>query len=52
LSRDNQQLLIMMYYDGLNADQIARQLGVTAAAVRVRKHRALQRLSAELIASS
>jgi RNA polymerase sigma-70 factor (ECF subfamily) len=52
LSRDNQQLLVMMYYDGLNADEIARRLGVTAAAVRVRKHRALQRLSAELIASS
>lgn len=48
LSRENQLLLIMMYYDGLDTDEIAKRLGLSAAAVRVRKHRALQRLSAEL----
>ncbi len=48
LSGENRLLLAMIYYDGLGIDEIARRLGLNAAAVRVRKHRALQRLSAEL----
>ena len=48
LSSENRQLLGMIYYDGLDTDEIARCLGLNAAAVRVRKHRALQHLAAEL----
>jgi DNA-directed RNA polymerase specialized sigma24 family protein len=38
----------MIYYGDLSSDDIALTLGVTTAAVRVRKHRALQRLAAKL----
>lgn len=48
LSVEDRGLLGMIYYDELDTDEIARRLGLNAAAVRVRKHRALQRLSAEL----
>ena len=48
LATDDQRLLGMIYYDALDTDEIAGRLGLTAAAVRVRKHRALQRLAAEL----
>ena len=51
LSRENQLLLVMMYYEGLDTDQIAKRLRLSAAAVRVRKHRALKRLSVELAGS-
>jgi RNA polymerase sigma factor (sigma-70 family) len=48
LSAEDKRLLTMIYYADLGSDDIALTLGVTTAAVRVRKHRALQRLAAEL----
>lgn len=48
MDRDDQRLLAMMYYDGLGTDEVASRLGISAAAVRVRKHRVLRRLAAEL----
>jgi RNA polymerase sigma-70 factor (ECF subfamily) len=48
LATDDQRLLGMIYYDALDTDEIAGRVGITAAAVRVRKHRALQRLAAQL----
>jgi len=52
LTPEDQRLLGMIYYNEIGTDEIARQLGVTTAAVRVRKHRALQRLAMELGESS
>jgi RNA polymerase sigma-70 factor (ECF subfamily) len=48
LSAEDKRLLTMIYYGDLTSDEIALTLGVTTAAVRVRKHRALQRLAVEL----
>ena len=48
LSAEDKRLLTMIYFGDLGYDDIALTLGVTTAAVRVRKHRALQRLAAEL----
>lgn len=48
LSAEDKRLLTMVYYGDLGTDDIALTLGVTTAAVRVRKHRALQRLAVEL----
>ena len=48
LGIDDRQLLAMIYYNDLDTDEVANQLGLTAAAVRVRKHRALHRLAIEL----
>jgi RNA polymerase sigma factor (sigma-70 family) len=48
LSAEDKRLLTMIYYGDLGSDDIALTLGVTTAAVRVRKHRALQRLAAKL----
>jgi RNA polymerase sigma-70 factor, ECF subfamily len=48
LSAEDKRLLTMIYYGDLGSDEIALTLGVTTAAVRVRKHRALRRLAAEL----
>ena len=38
----------MTYRDELDSEEIGRQLGLTAGAVRVRRHRAMRRL-AELL---
>jgi RNA polymerase sigma-70 factor, ECF subfamily len=48
LTTEDRRLLTMIYYDGLDSGEIAGRLGINASAVRVRKHRALQRLAAEL----
>lgn len=48
LHPDDRQLLAMIYYDEFDTADIARRYNITPAALRVRKHRALQRLSAEL----
>ncbi len=48
LSAEDQRLLTMIYYGDLDSGEVALTLGATTAAVRVRKHRALQRLAAEL----
>ena len=48
LATDDRRLLAMIYYDDLGTDEIAARLGINASAVRVRKHRALQRLAVEL----
>jgi len=48
LKDDDRGLLSMLYYEGLDSEGAASRLRVTAAALRVRKHRALRRL-AELL---
>ena len=48
LGADDRELLAMIYYDEFDTDEIACRYGITSAAVRVRKHRALQRLAAQL----
>src|SRR6185295_7618401 len=48
LAPADQDLLRMMYTDGLDAAEAARALLITAEAVRVRKHRALRRLAEAL----
>lgn len=45
---EEQHLLAGFYYEQLEAEELARRLGTTAGAVRVRKHRALKRLAALL----
>lgn len=42
---DDRDLLRMLYVDGLRSSDIARRLGVDPGTLRVRKHRALKRLS-------
>ena len=41
----DRELLHMIYYEEIDATTVARRLSVTRGAFRVRKHRALQRLS-------
>lgn len=48
LPPDDRILLSMLYYEGVGSDVAAAKLNVTAAAVRVRKHRALTRLASLL----
>ena len=48
LDADDRRVLHMTYVDGLTSESIGRQLGLTAVAVRVRRHRALRRLSKQL----
>jgi len=48
LALEDRRLLSMIYYDGLDTDKIAARLDINTSTVRVRKHRALQRLAAEL----
>ncbi|HUJ15542.1 MAG TPA: sigma-70 family RNA polymerase sigma factor [Thermoanaerobaculia bacterium] len=45
LDAGDRQLLRLLYVDGLKTSDIARRLGVDAGTLRVRKHRALKRLS-------
>ncbi len=48
LDEPDRDLLKRLFYDGMDTAEVARQLAITAGAVRVRKHRALQRVSALL----
>lgn len=48
LSADDRNLLQWLYGQGLDAAEVAARLGMAAGAIRVRKHRALDRLSAAL----
>jgi len=45
LDPDERRLLEMTYRDELDSEAIGRQLGLTAGAVRVRRHRAIRRLA-------
>ena len=45
LSTEDRNLLRMMYYEDMDTGVLAQQLGVTAGALRVRKHRVLARLA-------
>ena len=45
LEHDDRALLRVLYYERLETADVARQLGISAGALRVRKHRALLRLS-------
>jgi len=45
MGQEDRDLLRMLYVDGLKTSEIARRLGVDAGTLRVRKHRALKRLS-------
>lgn len=47
----DRRLLRLLYFDQADPAEVARQLGVTAGALRVRKHRALARLSEALRAA-
>lgn len=44
LAASDRELLRLFYYERMEAAEIAERLGITAATLRVRKHRALQRL--------
>lgn len=44
LKAEERRLIEMMYLEGKESAEIARDLGITTGALRVRKHRALQRL--------
>jgi RNA polymerase sigma factor (sigma-70 family) len=49
LSLEDQHLLRLFYVDGWGNAEVADELGLTAATTRVRKHRALSRLRAEMM---
>jgi RNA polymerase sigma-70 factor, ECF subfamily len=48
LDGSDRELLRMVYFELLGSAEIARRLGVSAGALRVRKHRALRRLEDRL----
>jgi RNA polymerase sigma-70 factor (ECF subfamily) len=48
LATDDRELLEQLYARDAELEQLAAQLGISAGALRVRKHRALKRLSAAL----
>lgn len=48
LGGDDRDLLEQLYTRDVDPEQLAERLGISAGALRVRKHRALQRLSAAL----
>lgn len=50
LGPDDHRLLLLLYFDQLNPADVALRLDCSIGALRVRKHRALQRL-AELVAT-
>jgi RNA polymerase sigma factor (sigma-70 family) len=45
LEPSDQELLRMSFGEELSSEEIGRKLGINAGAVRVRRHRALRRLS-------
>lgn len=45
LDEDDRRLLLMTYVDGRDCESIVRELGISAGAIRVRRHRALKRLA-------
>jgi RNA polymerase sigma-70 factor (ECF subfamily) len=45
LGEEDRELLRMLYVDGLKSSEIARRLTIDVGTLRVRKHRALKRLS-------
>ncbi len=48
LGLDDRELLEQIYARDADPEQLAAHLGISSGALRVRKHRALQRLSAAL----
>jgi DNA-directed RNA polymerase specialized sigma24 family protein len=48
LTRDDQELLLLVDVEGLNRDEVSVVLGASRPVVRVRLHRARQRLVREL----
>ena len=48
LAMDDRELLEQLYTRDVDPEQLAGQLGISSGALRVRKHRALKRLSAAL----
>lgn len=44
LKPSDQELIILRYYEGLTAEQMSNQLGISPAAAQRRTHRALERL--------
>ena len=48
LAADDRELLRLVYFEQLDSTTLAQRLGVTPEALRVRKHRALRRLSQAL----
>lgn len=48
LDQEDRELLRQFFDEGLGAGEVAQRQGLTANAVRVRKHRALNRLAARL----
>lgn len=48
LEHADRMLLVWVYHEGVDAPEAAARLGVGAGTLRVRKHRALQRLGALL----
>jgi RNA polymerase sigma-70 factor (ECF subfamily) len=44
----DRELVRMLYYEQLDSAEAARRLGISAGALRVRKHRALERLAARV----
>jgi RNA polymerase sigma-70 factor (ECF subfamily) len=48
LSSDDRDLLRAVYFDQIDSGELAEQLGLSLGALRVRKHRALQRLAEAL----
>ena len=48
LSADDRNLLRALYFDQLDTSELGEKLGLSPGALRVRKHRAVQRLAAAL----
>jgi RNA polymerase sigma-70 factor (ECF subfamily) len=48
LDPSDRELVRMLYYEQLESAEAAQRLGITAGALRVRKHRALERLAARV----
>jgi RNA polymerase sigma-70 factor (ECF subfamily) len=49
LEPSDRDLMRMLYYDQLDSAEAARRLGITTGALRVRKHRALERLGETML---
>ena len=44
MKNDDQELMVLTLYSGLNDTEIASQLGITPENLRVRRHRIITRL--------